>query len=189
MAQWVNFNLLMPVLVHSQWVPENRTPDSGRLSVNVAVKFTISAMFLPLPQEHDLFTLPNDSKELVQEQSFFMKGEIHKIGQAILCCSKTCHGYYISFSVMHSFRTKHVPIWNGEEDPLCFQGVQQKLPTWTHVLGFCSASVFQTRCFHWWDAFTDKYPHPALELSCAPPLWLLCNPQYSFPTGARAQQL
>lgn len=150
MAQWVNFNLLMPVFVHSQWVPENRTLDSGRLSVNVAVKFTISAMFLPLPQEHDLFTLPNDSKELVQEQSFFMKGEIHKIGQAILCCSKVCHGYYISFSVMHSFRAKHVPIWNGEEDPLCFQGVQQKLPTWIlQCICLPDKMLSLMRCFHW----------------------------------------
>lgn len=39
------------------------------------------------------------------------------------------------------------------------------------------------------NVFVAKSPHSALEHSHVPPLWLLCNAQYIFPTGARAQQL
>lgn len=58
----------------------------------------------------NLISLPNDSREIMQELSFRVKGAWHKIGQAILYHSKICHGYFISFSVMHSFRAKYVPI-------------------------------------------------------------------------------
>lgn len=37
--------------------------------------------------------------------------------------------------------------------------------------------------------FTAEYPHSALEHSPVLPSWLLCNAQYIFATGARAQQL
>lgn len=140
-------------------------------------------MFLPLPQEPDLFTLSNDSKELAQEQSFFMKGEMHKIGQAILCCSKTCCGYYISFSVIIP-SGQSMSLFKMDKRVHCASKVSSKsCPPGLMCWDFAVHLSFRQ------DAFTDKCPHPALKLSCVPPLWLFCNPQYIFPTGVRAQQL
>ena len=156
-------------------------------SVDVALDFTISATSLPLLEEPDLLTLPDDSQELMHKLSFCMKEAWHKIVQVILFHSKFCHGYFVSFPMTYSFRTKNVLICNGKGGPLCLQGLQHICPGESSLLWIVHRNCVVREPFRQY-AFTAKCAYASPKCSTMPTSWLLCNVQYTFPTGARAQQ-